>query len=75
MYFNFIYKLPFKIFILLYICAALLMEILLVVLCIADTIEYFPPLLLLILTILLLINKLHKSTIYDISSLKAFLSS
>ena len=72
--FDFLTKLPFKILILLVISAALIMEIIVAILCIVETILYFPSLLLLVIVELVLINELNHSPFYDVSSLRAFFS-
>lgn len=72
--FDFLTKLPFKILILIVVSAALIMEIIVSILCIVETMLYFPPLLLLVIVELVLINELSKSPLYDVSSLRAFFS-
>ena len=72
--FDFLTKLPFKILILIVVSAMIIMEILISILCIVETMLYFPSLLLLIIVELVLINELNHSPFYDVSSLRAFFS-
>lgn len=72
--FDFLTKLPFKILILLVISVALIMEIIVAILCIVETMLYYPSLLLLVIVELVLINELNHSPFYDVSSLRAFFS-